>query len=114
MHNLFSFSETPMLKIVSLAAVAVTVVLSAPAIAESSQSVQAATDAPAGVLALSAGKMLYGSNGQRITAIYRVNAEGNPQIILNGKLVTVPVSSLSDVNGKVTTSLTKSEIARAK
>lgn len=103
-----------MFKAVTFAAAAALVVLSAPVFAESSQSVRAATDAPAGVTAVSAGKMLYGTNGQRIAAIYRVNAEGNPQVILNGKLVTVPASSLSDVGGKITTSLTKSEIARAK
>lgn len=57
--------------------------------------------------------MLYGSNGQRIAAIYRVS-EGNPQVILNGKLVTVPASSLSDVGGKVTTSLTKAELGRTR
>jgi len=105
-----------MKKFVALAAVATLTVLAAPAAfaAESSQSVRAATDAAAGSVALNAGKMLYTSNGQRVAAIYRVTAEGNPQIILNGKLVTVPASSLSDVNGKVTTSLSKPELGRAK
>ena len=70
--------------------------------------------AAAGTVAINAGKMLYSSNGQRVAAIYRVNAEGNPQVILNGKLITVPSSTLSDVNGKVTTSLTKQELGRAK
>ena len=103
-----------MKKCAALAAVAVLAV-SAPAFAgESSQSVRAATDATAAAVAVNAGKMLYASNGQRIAAIYRVTAEGNPQVILNGKLVTVPASSLSDVNGKVTTSLTKIELGRAK
>lgn len=105
-------------KFTPLAAFAAVAVLAAPAAvfaAESSQTVRAATDAAAtGSVAVNAGKMLYASNGQRIAAIYRVSAEGNPQVILNGKLVTVPASSLSDVNGKVTTSLTKSELGRAK
>ena len=105
-----------MKKFAALAAVATLAVFAAPAAfaAESSQSVRAATDAVAGSVAINAGKMLYASNGQRIAAIYRVTAEGNPQVILNGKLVTVPATSLSDVNGKVTTSLSKSELSRAR
>ena len=103
-----------MLKFAPLAALAAVAVLAAPvaAFAESSQSVRAATDAAANV-EVNPGKMLYASNGQRVAAIYRVSAEGNPQVILNGKLVTVPASSLSDVNGKVTTSLSKKELGRA-
>jgi hypothetical protein len=62
---------------------------------------------------LNAGQMLY-SNGARLAPIYRVNAEGNPQIILSGKLVTVPATTISSVGGKVTTSLTKKEVASAK
>jgi hypothetical protein len=58
--------------------------------------------------------MLYTTNGRRIASIYRVTAEGNPQVILNGKLVTVPASSLSEVDGKVATSLTKKELSSAK
>ncbi len=105
-----------MTKFAPFAAVAALAVLAAPVAAfaaESSQSVRAATDASAAAVAVNAGKMLYSSNGQRVAAIYRVTAEGNPQVILNGKLVTVPASSLSDVGGKVTTSLTKSELGRA-
>ena len=103
-----------MKKFAALAAVAALAVSSAAFAGESSQSVRAATDATAAAVAVNAGKMLYASNGQRIAAIYRVTADGNPQVILNGKLVTVPASSLSDINGKVTTSLTKSELGRAK
>jgi hypothetical protein len=104
-----------MKKFAALAAVSTLAVFATPAAfaAESSQSVRAATDAAAGAVAVNAGKMLYASNGQRIAAIYRVTSEGNPQVILNGKLVTVPASTLSDVNGKVTTSLSKQELGRA-
>ena len=78
--------------------------------AESSQTVRAETDAAAAPVSLTAGKMLYGANGQRIAAVYRVTEAGNAQVILNGKLYTVPASTLSEVNGKVTTSLTKNDI----
>jgi hypothetical protein len=104
-----------MKKFAALAAVATLAMFSVPAAfaAESSQSVRAATDAAAATVAVNAGKMLYGSNGQRIAAVYRVTAEGNPQVILNGKLVTVPASTLTEVNGKITTSLSKQELGRA-
>lgn len=81
--------------------------------AESSQTVRAEA-AQASQVAVSAGKMLYGGNGQRVAAVYRVTADGSPQVILNGKLVTVPASSLSEVNGKLTTSLTKRDLAAAR
>ncbi|MDE2596812.1 MAG: hypothetical protein KGL44_08050 [Sphingomonadales bacterium] len=79
--------------------------------AETSQSVRAATEATAPAVSVTAGKMIYGANGQRIAAVYRVTAAGAVQVILDGKLVTVPASSLSEANGKVTTTLTKSELA---
>ena len=80
--------------------------------ADESQTVRAAADAaPAKV---NAGMMLYAANGYRLAPIYRVTSEGNPQIILNGKLVTVPASSLSDAGGKVTTSLSKKDLGSAK
>ena len=69
--------------------------------ADDSQSVRATTEAASSVK-VNAGMMLYVANGYRLAPIYRVNAEGNPQVILNGKLVTVPASTLSDVGGKVT------------
>ncbi|MBW8784943.1 MAG: hypothetical protein JF593_09940 [Novosphingobium sp.] len=82
---------------------------------EASQSVRAVTDAAApAAVAVAVGKMLYGANGQRIAAVYRVTATGAAQVILDGKLVTVPASTLSESNGKVTTSLTKSELLHGK
>lgn len=101
-----------MKKIIALAAVATAATFAAPvAFAETSQSVRAVTEEAAPVK-LNAGQMLY-SGAARLAPIYRVNAEGNPQVILNGKLVTVPASSISLVGTKVTTSLTKKEISAA-
>ena len=60
------------------------------------------------------GKMLYSSTGHRIASVYRVTSEGNPQVILDGRLVTVPASTLTEVEGKLTTSLTKRDLARSK
>ena len=106
-----------MKKLVSLAAVAAVAVVAAPAFAadESSQPVQAAADAAAAApVSIRSGKMLYSSNGQRIASIYRVTEAGDPQVILNSKLITVPASTLSDVNGKITTSLTKADLGRTR
>lgn len=59
------------------------------------------------------GKAVYSATGSRIAPIYRVTEQGRVQVILDGKLVTVPSASLSDVNGKITTSLTKAELLRS-
>ncbi|WP_313437446.1 hypothetical protein [Novosphingobium sp.] len=102
-------------KFVALAAAAsvVTFAVVPAAFAETTQSVRAVTEEAAAPLDLTAGKMLYVANG-RLAPIYRVAADGNPQVILNGRLVTVPASSLSSVDGKLTTSLSKKDIASAK
>jgi hypothetical protein len=68
-------------------------------------------EAPAAVQ-VTAGKMLY-SGGNRLAAIYRISNDGSPQVILDGKLVTIPASTLSDVGGKVTTSLSKKDLSKA-
>jgi hypothetical protein len=56
------------------------------------------------------GKMLVASNGARLGTVYRVGSDGSAQIILDGKLVTVPASTLASVDGKLTTNLSKSEV----
>ena len=59
------------------------------------------------------GKMLYTASGDRLAAIYRVAADGNAQIILNGKMVNVPASSLTAADGKLTTSLSTKDLLTA-
>jgi len=56
------------------------------------------------------GKMLTAANGARLGAVYRVGPDGSAQIIIDGKLVTVPANTISIANGKLVTSLTKSEV----
>jgi hypothetical protein len=101
-----------MKKFIILAALATVAVAPASYAAETSQSVRAATEG-AGVQ-VDAGKMLYGAGGFRIASVYRVSAEGAPQIILDGKLITVPAATLTEVDGKLTTSLSKRDLARSK
>lgn len=77
---------------------------------ETSQTVRATTEATAANVNAVAGQMIYGSNGQRVAAVYRVTASGAVQVILDGKLVTVPSDTLSDVNGRLSTSLTRTQL----
>jgi hypothetical protein len=56
------------------------------------------------------GKMLIAANGARLGAVYRVGADGAAQIIIDGRMVTVPANTLSSADGKLTTSLTKSQV----
>ena len=73
-----------------------------------------AQESTAASVAVSTGKQLYDNAGRRVGTVYRMSAEGNPQVILNGKLVTIPASTLSDQNGKITTSLSKADLERSK
>jgi hypothetical protein len=61
---------------------------------------------------VAAGKMLVASNGARLGAVYRVTEDGSAQIIVDGKMVTIPAATLSVVDGKLTTSLSKSDIRK--
>ena len=78
-----------------------------PALAEAQSDASAA---PAAAAVAEKGKMLTAANGARLGAVYRVNPDGSAQIIIDGKLVNVPANTLSVANGKLTTSLTKSEV----
>lgn len=69
---------------------------------------QAAGDKTASVAAK--GQTLVASNGSRLGQVYRVGSDGAVQMIIAGKLVTVPASTLSSVDGKLTTTLSKSEV----
>jgi hypothetical protein len=61
---------------------------------------------------ISEGKMVYGANGQRLAPVYRVNSDGSVQLILEGRLVTIPGNVLSQVNGKLTSSENKADLMR--
>jgi uncharacterized protein YdeI (BOF family) len=59
------------------------------------------------------GKTLYGSDGKRIAVIYRVEADGAVDVILEGKLVKVPASTVTVDGGKASTNLTKAQLLGA-
>jgi hypothetical protein len=70
-----------------------------------------AQEAAAPVTATAAkGKMLFAANGGRLGSIYRVGDDGSVQLILDGKMKTVPGNTLSMADGKLTTSLSKAEV----
>lgn len=74
-------------------------------------SAQATSTSPASAPAVAEkGKMLMAANGARLGPVYRVGADGAAQIIIDGKMVTVPAATLSMVDAKLTTSLSKSEV----
>lgn len=56
------------------------------------------------------GKMLVAADGARLGAVYRVSDDGSAQVIIDGKMVSIPASTLSTADGKLTTSLTKHEV----
>lgn len=60
------------------------------------------------------GSTLYGADGKRIAKIYKVSSEGSAQVIVDSKLYRVPVSTISQQDGRLTTTLTKSEIVRGR
>jgi hypothetical protein len=94
--------------IIGLAALT-TVVAATPALAgESTQQVQAG--ASEGTVQVEKGRVIYSSTGKRLGQVYRVTPEGNPQVVLNSRLVTVPASTLSVSDGKLSTSLTARQL----
>lgn len=73
---------------------------------------QAETPAPVQTTVVAVeGKMLVDANGARLAPVNRVLADGSAQILFNGRVVVVPASTLTVVNGKLTTSMTKVAIA---
>jgi hypothetical protein len=65
---------------------------------------EAAADSPV------KGSMVIAANGARLAPVYRVSPDGSAQIIIEGKMVTIPAATLSMSGGRLTTSLTKSEV----
>lgn len=69
----------------------------------------AASPAQASPVVVTKGKMLLSADGARLAPVYRV-ADASAKIIIDGRMVSVPVSTISLVGGKLTTSLTKSDV----
>ena len=61
-------------------------------------------------VAATKGTMLVAANGARLGPVYRVRADGSAQIFIDGRLVSIPVATLSTANGRLTTTLSKNEV----
>jgi hypothetical protein len=49
------------------------------------------------------GTTLFSEDGHRLGIVYKVADDGSAKLIFDGKLVTIPASTLTDVSGKLTT-----------
>ncbi len=58
------------------------------------------------------GEIVYGADGKILAPVYRVNTDGCVQVIMEGRLVTVPATVLTEVNGKLTSAKNKSDLLR--
>ena len=84
----------------------VSIALIASAFAAGTVPAIAATDDTVPVKAeVQRGDMLYTADGKRVANVYRVNEQGDAQLIYRGKMITVSGDTLSQIEGKLTTSL---------
>ena len=56
------------------------------------------------------GQTLLVADSARLGTVYRVGPDGSAQIMIEGRLVTIPADTLSQADGKLTTSLTKTRV----
>lgn len=56
------------------------------------------------------GRAVYSADGKKLGAVYKVTKDGAPQVIVSGKLVTVPAASVSMSGDRIVTSLTRKDI----
>jgi hypothetical protein len=55
------------------------------------------------------GQTIISANDSRLGAVYRVDPDGSPEIIVDGRMIKIPMSTLAMKDGKLTTTLTKKE-----
>jgi hypothetical protein len=79
-------------------------------VAAAADAVAADVSAVSATAAPVVGKMLYSADGKKLAAIYKIDANGAPQVLIDGRMFTIPVASLSETDGKTTTSLTKKDL----
>jgi len=56
------------------------------------------------------GTLVVAADGARLGTVYRVGSDGAVQMIIGGKMITVPASTLSSVDGRLVTNLSKNEL----
>ncbi|WP_375398852.1 hypothetical protein [uncultured Sphingomonas sp.] len=83
------------------------VLLAAVALSAAPAAAQSAAPAPIA----KSGVMLRSADQARLGQVSRVNSDGSVQIIFDTTVKTIPASTLSMVDGKLVTSLTKSAVS---
>ena len=96
--------RTPVVFIALIAAIAT------PVLAQTSSPTSTLAVASATPVVASRGQMLIGSDHSRLGSVVSVESDGSPSIIFDGRMVTVPASTLKMAHGKLTTSLTKHQL----
>ena len=56
------------------------------------------------------GKAIYSADGKKLGSVYKVAKDGAPQVIISGKLITVPASSVSLSGERIVTTLTRKDV----
>jgi len=82
----------------------VSLLVAAPALA---QTAAATTSSHA---AARAGQMLTDVDGRRLAPVDQVDGDGSAEILIDGHVATIPATTLSVVNGHLTTSMKKTQI----
>lgn len=85
--------------------------IAVPAIAsETAQDAAAPASAEAAAPVAKAGQAIFSADGRRLGSIYRVAADGSAQMLLDGRMFTIPAETISQNDGKIVTSLSKKDI----
>ena len=63
-------------------------------------------------VAAKAGQMVYSTAGRPLLPVYKVTAGGEPQVIVDSRVLTLPAATLSMSGQKLTTSLSLTDLRR--
>lgn len=95
-----------MRNLIGLSAV-LAIFVASPAHAEAADN---AVAAEASATDIRKGENITDAEGKRIGKVYQVTRDGDPQVIVNMRLITVPAATLSRVDGKLVSSLGRKEL----
>lgn len=73
---------------------------------------EAAVSSTSAAATVKVGRMIYAANGQRLGRVYRVTSDGTVQVIHDSRMVNIPLSTLSEADGKTRTTLNKADLGR--
>jgi hypothetical protein len=94
----------------TLSVVLFSLILAAPALSQTAAATTTAPTAAAPAAAAKVGEMLIDANGGRLGRVDRVNDDGSAEILIDDRVATIPATTLSMVNGRLMTSMKKSQV----